>query len=251
MTHAEMSDVYELYALGVLEPNPEAAQGSEPDAVAELERHLRDQCAYCRGRVAEAMTLVAAMASLAEPVAPPARARERILNAVRPPKPARSWMFAAAALAAACLALIAFSAASRAQLRDMRVRMTALSHERDQLRSAVQILSRPDTRAIEFGRAENVPHGRVLVNRNGGFVFVGSQLPSLGRNQTFELWLVPASGAAPEPAGLFRPNPEGDSVHVSSTAVDARTTKAVAVSVEPSLGSPAPTTKPILVVPLA
>jgi anti-sigma-K factor RskA len=81
-------------------------------------------------------------------------------------------------------------------------------------------------------------------------VFVGSQLPSLGSDQTFELWLVPASGAAPRPAGLFRPDRSGNSVHVSSTAVDASTTKAVAVSIEPRAGSSAPTTKPIVVVPL-
>ncbi|MBV9761873.1 MAG: anti-sigma factor [Acidobacteriaceae bacterium] len=243
MTHAEMSEVYELYALGVL----------EPEAAAEIDQHLRDGCEHCERHVADAMGLVAAMASLAEPESPRAQVRERILGVVKPQRqrPTRNWMYAAAALAAACAALIIFSVSSRSELRHMRERLAALTEERDQLRSAVQILSRPDTRAVGFGRAGNAPHGRVLVNRNGGFVFVGSQLPELGSNQTFELWLVPASGAAPQPAGLFRPNAQGDSVHVSSAAVDARTTKAVAVSVEPSQGSNAPTTTPILVVPLA
>ncbi len=240
MTHAEMNGLYELYALGVL----------EPELAAEIDRHLDEQCEYCWEHLSEAAALIAAVAHVAEPAAPPARLRERVLGAVRPPRPARRWNFAVIALAAACLALAAFSVVSRLAMRHMQTQLAMLETERDQLRSAVQILSRPETRTVEFGRTENVAHGRVLVNRHGGLVFVGSQLPQLASNQTFELWLVPASGATPQPAGLFRPNEAGDSVHVSPTAVDARTTKAIAVSIEPRQGSSAPTTKPILIVPL-
>lgn len=238
MTHAEMNDLYELYALGVL----------EPELGAEIERHLEEQCAYCREHVQAALELTAALAETAEPVQPPSYLGKRIVNSVRPSKPARNWIFAVIALAAACLALVAFSIASRLAMRSMQERLAALTEERDQLRSAIEILSRPETRSVEFGRTENVPHGRVLVSRNGGVVFVGSQLPRLASNQTFELWLVPTTGA-PEAAGLFRPNEAGDSVNVSPLPVRANT-KAVAVSVEPRQGSSAPTTKPILVVPL-
>jgi anti-sigma-K factor RskA len=240
MTHAEMNELYELYALGVL----------EPELADEIERHIDDQCEYCREHLASASQLTASLAQIAEPVAPPARLRQRVLAAVRPPKPARNWTFAVIALAAACLALVAFSIASRLAMRNMEQQLASLAEERDQLRSAVQILSRPETRAVEFGRAENVPHGRVLVSRQGGIVFVGSRLPHIASNETFELWLVPATGA-PKPAGLFRPNAAGESVNVSPAPVDTGTTKAVAVSIEPRQGSPAPTTKPILIVPLA
>lgn len=240
MTHAEMSELYELYALGVL----------EPELASEIERHLDEQCEFCTEHLSAAVALTAALASVAEPEAPPAGLRERVLSSVRRPKAARRWSFAVVALAAACVALVAFSVASRLTMQQMQAQLAALTEERNQLRSAVEILSRPETRAVEFGKTENVAHGRVLVNRNGGFVFVGSQLPLLASNQTFELWLVPASGAAPQPAGLFRPDQSGNSVHVSPTAVDSRTTKAVAVSVEPRQGSNAPTTQPILVVPL-
>ncbi len=231
MTHAEMNALYELYALGVL----------EPELAAEIERHLEEQCAYCREHLSAASALCAALANVAEPVAPPARLRERVLAGLRPPKPVRSRKFAVVALAAACLALLLL-------VRHVQ-QMVALTQERNQLRSAVEILSRPETRTVEFGRTENVPHGRVLVNHKAGLVFVGSQLPQLASNQTFELWLVPATGA-PKPAGLFRPNQAGDSVNVSSAPVNTSTTKAVAVSIEPRQGSHAPTTKPILVVPL-
>lgn len=242
MTHTEMNEVYELYVLGV----------AEPEETAEIARHLEDQCAYCREHVNAALALTAALASVAEPVTPPAGLRERVLSSVRPRQAARArrWNLATMAWAAACVVLLAFAVASQMSLREMRAQMAVLTQERNQLRSAVEILSRPETRAVQFGETQNVAHGRVLVNRNGGFVFVGSQMPQLRSDQTYELWLVPASGAAPQPAGLFRPDAAGNSVQVTQAAVDARTTKAVAVSVEPRQGSNAPTTTPILVVPL-
>jgi anti-sigma-K factor RskA len=242
MTHAEMNELYELYALGVL----------EPELAAEVERHLDEQCAYCKERVSAALALSAALAHVADPVAPPGRLRERVLASVRPPQTAlRKWNFGVLALAAACLALVLFAITSQRSLRDARAQLSVVTQERNQLRSAVEVLSRPETRSVEFGRTENLAHGRVLVNRNGGFVFVASRMPRLNNDQTYELWLVPSSGAAPQAAGLFRPDAAGNSVQVSEAAVDARTTKAVAVSVEPRQGSSAPTSTPILVVPLA
>jgi anti-sigma-K factor RskA len=241
MTHAEMNEVYELYALGVL----------EPEMAAEIERHLAEACEYCGEHVRAAAEMTAALAHVAEQAELPARLRERVVGSVtRQERRSRGWVFATAGMAAACVALIVYAALSGVEMRQMEARLGTLRAERDQLRAAVEILSRPETRAVEFGGTGNVAHGRVLVNRNGGFVFAGSQLPPIASDRTFELWLVPASGAAPQPAGLFRPDGVGQGVHVSSTAVDAAAVKAVAVSVEPLGGSSAPTTKPFLIVPL-
>lgn len=241
MTHAEMDELYALYALGVL----------EADLSAEIEQHLEEKCAYCLEQVREASELAAALAGVAEPVKPPARLRERVIASVKPPKRATHWMFAVAGLSAACVALLVFSLWSRNELGAMRNQLAAVRRERNELRSAVEILSKPETRAVAFGKAANAPHGRVLVNRTGGLVFAGSQLPAVASDRTFELWLIPAAkGAAPQPAGLFRPNASGDSVAVSSISVDTSRIAAVAVSVEPAEGSSAPTTTPILLVPL-
>jgi anti-sigma-K factor RskA len=240
MTHTEMDELYELYALGVL----------EPDLATEIESHLDEHCAYCSEHLAAAVEFNARLAAVAEPVNPPARLRRRVLAAIKPaPKPVRAWSFAPFVWAAACLGLLVFAIASRLEMSNLQQRLATLTEERDQLRSAVQILSRPDTRAVEFGRTENLPHGRVLVTRNGGVVFVGSQLPQIADNQTFELWLIPATGA-PQPAGLFRAAASGESVDVSPIRASAGTT-AVAVTIEPRQGSSAPTSKPFLVVPLA
>jgi anti-sigma-K factor RskA len=89
----------------------------------------------------------------------------------------------------------------------------------------------------------------VLVNRDGGIVLVGSALPSIADDKTYELWAIPAKGN-PIPAGLFRTNATGNFVHIAPQPVDVSRLAAVAVSVEPRAGSPAPTTKPILVIPV-
>jgi anti-sigma-K factor RskA len=240
MTHAEMDELYESYALGVLEAEP----------ALEIEAHLRDNCAYCSERVRDALQATAALSGLAEPVKPPKALRDRVLSSVRPAKRSRTWSYALAGLSMACVALVVFSFWSRAEMQKMNQQLSAMRVERNELRSAIQLLTRSDTRAVQFGGAENLPHGRVLISRTGGLVFVGSQLPALPGDRTFELWLVPAKGA-PQPAGLFRPNAPGESVHISPVPVDASNTSAVAVSIEPRQGSTAPTTKPIVVVPLA
>lgn len=269
MTHAEMDGFYELYALGVL----------ESEAANEIDAHLRDECAYCLEHVREALQVTTGLAALADAVMPPAHLRARVLGGLKSPTRSRNWLFAVVALSAACVALVVFSLWSTGQMRRMRQQLSDVLGERDELRSAIQILTtsdtravesireqltsvrdernrlrsliavltRPDTRVVEFGRGRNVPHGRIFVNGAGGLVFVGSQLPALAGDRTFELWLVPHKGA-PQPAGLFRPNASGESVHVSQVPADG--SKAIAVSIEPRRGSTAPTTKPILVVPL-
>jgi anti-sigma-K factor RskA len=240
MTHAEMDELYESYVLGALEAGP----------ALEIDAHLRDNCAYCSEHVRDALQATAALSALAEPVNPPKALRDRVLSSVTPVKRSRNWTFALVGLSAACVVLAVFSLWSTAEMQRMRQQLSTVRNERNELRSAIELLTRSDTRAVQFGRAENVPHGRVLVSRTGGLVFVASQLPVIPGDRTFELWLIPAKGA-PQAAGLFRPNASGESVHISPVPVDASNTAAVAVSIEPRQGSNAPTTNPILVVPLA
>jgi anti-sigma-K factor RskA len=239
MTHAEMDDLYELFVLGAL----------EPEAAAEIRQHLDDRCEYCLSHVQEALLVSAGLSALADPQQPPRELRERILASVKREKPKRSWHLAIGALGVACAALLALALWSQSRVQSYQQRVTDLEGQRDQLRAAVEILSQSQTRTVQFGLADNKPHGRVFVNPQRGLVFVGSQLPELANDRTFELWLVPAQGA-PQPVTVFRPNTTGNFVAVRNTPVDTARMQAVAVSVEPLGGSPAPTTTPILVVPL-
>ncbi len=241
MTHAEMDELYELYVLGAL----------ESEEAAEIDQHVRSSCEYCLQHIQDAVSVTAALSGIAEPHTPPARLRRRAIAAVQPGEQrSRGWLLAVAALGAACAALLIIAIWTGSSLSKYRQQISSLEAERTQLQEAVQILSRSETRAVKFGLAENQPHGRVFVNPNSGVVFVGSQLPKLAGDRTFQLWLIPGKGA-PESAGVFRPNSAGDVVSVRQQPVDTSRIQAIAVSVEPRGGSPAPTTKPILIVPLA
>ncbi len=192
--------------------------------------------------------ITAALSGLAEPAVPPRSLRGRVAGLVAPTRRAQSWNFAFAGVTAAALALLIFSIWAAQRSNGVRRQLESVRNERDQLRAAVETLSASQIRAVQFGR-ENMPHGRVFVTAGRGLVFVGADLPSVPFDRTLELWLIPNQGA-PRPAGLFRPDPSGQSVHVSSTPVDLAQTKAIAISIEPRQGSGAPTTKPILIVPL-
>jgi anti-sigma-K factor RskA len=246
MTHAEMDELYELFVLGALEPAEQA----------EIEKHLEEGCTYCNARVREARDFAAAFAGMVDVVQPPAELRQRVLDSIAPPaviaKAAKSkqknWMGGMIALGAACAALMVFCLWLGSQTDSLQNRLSAATQERDQLEQALKVLSRSETRTVQFGKADQ-PRGRVFVNPTGGVVFVASGLPKIGPDRTFELWLVPPAGA-PRKAGLFRSDANGDIVQASRLPVDLRNTAAVAVSVEPDGGSNAPTTTPIIVVPL-
>ena len=241
MTHLEMDELYELFVLGTL----------ERDQSAEIKQHLQDDCPYCQAKVREAGELMAAFASVAEPVEPPNYLRNRVLSNIAPaaPRQSKNWLAGLLALGAACAALLVFCILLGNQVGNLRSQLGATVRERDELQAALKVLSRSETRTVQFGRA-NQPQGRVFVNRTGGLVFAGSRLPQLANNRTFQLWLVPPTGA-PRAAGLFQADANSDAVRVSSVQVDPANTAAVAVSVEPTGGSPAPTTTPIIVVPLS
>ena len=242
MTHSEMDELYELYLLGVLE-YAEAA---------EIQEHLNRKCEYCLAHIRESSAVVASFASLAEVTPPPPELRERVLSVAIPARKKTSplWASAFALACAATIAVTVWGVSERGTVERTLQRLEDVSRQRNELRSALAILSESDTRTVAFGGQQAGPHGRVFLSHNGGVVFVGGKLPALASGKTFQLWLVPAKGN-PQSAGLFTPNNEGISVNVLAQSINPAAYAAVAVSVEPDGGSPQPTTKPIIVVPLA
>lgn len=239
MTHDEIKDLYELYLLGVL----------APEEAEEMERHFRESCPECTAGLREAMAVTTGLASIVEPVEPSQHLRGRIItsigHAIRP-KP-RRWLTYTAI--AASLVLLCCSALLLWALRRERDRLASIAFERDRLQSVVQFLSEQRTIVTRTASAQTGPSGRVFVAPQQGFVFVGSRLPQIQAGRTFELWLVPSTGA-PQPAGLFRAQ-GSNAVYVSHINVDLAHTAAIAVSVEPEGGSPAPTTTPFVAIPLS
>lgn len=240
----ELEDLYGLYALGLLEA-PELAEARE---------HLGRGCPRCQQSLRQAMEMnVMMLGSLSPIMEPPAALRGRILASVGARPAGRfgmAWLPWAAV--AATLVMAAWLGNDRTQLRSAITRLEAQASEERQrlgfLQAMVDLVAAPATRQVQLGPAAPA-QGRVYVNAERGVLLMAANLPELQQGRTFEMWLVPRQGA-PVPAGLFGRGPGGTGLHLRPGPVEVALVAAIAVSVEPTGGSPAPTTTPFLIAPL-
>lgn len=249
--HEQFADDLSLYALGAL-------QGEERLAV---EKHL-DDCPDCRRELAQLQGDLALLALSAVGPKPPLRSRERLRAAIakeprRIPvrlvkrKPwwiALEWAGAAAAVAVILL-LFGQNTNLRQRVATLEVDSTGQQKQLFQAKELIATLTSAD--AVHFtlvaGKTPPQPQGKAIYQRSTGtLVFLASNLPELPPQKTYELWLIPTSGA-PIPAGLFKPDAHGSAALLKPplpTGVEAKT---FAITVEPGSGSPAPTSTPIMV----
>lgn len=222
MTHEDLRELYELYALGLVEPAERT----------EIDEHLSRGCETCTAGVRQALTVNSAILSFAPDAAPRKALKRRVLSGIGVERHNWGWLAAWGAVTAALLvAVLWFSVDAQ------RTRM-----EVARIRPVVDFLRQPDTRQVNFA------NGAVLVNPRTGVLLVASNLAPLVEGKTYEMWLIP-QGASPKPAGLFQPDLRGNTLHLEKGPVES-TISSVAVTVEPESGSRAPTTAPIIVVPL-
>ena len=80
----------------------------------------------------------------------------------------------------------------------------------------------------------------------GGLIFQASNLDPLPLNKAYELWVIPANGKAPIPAGTFRPDATGSASLVLPPLPTGVPAKAFGVTVERAEGSETPTAPIIL-----
>jgi anti-sigma-K factor RskA len=79
-------------------------------------------------------------------------------------------------------------------------------------------------------------------------VVVTTGLGDLPETRTFQLWVLEPD-TSPRSAGLMRPDAAGTTLEgIAEGIADAQN---LAVTVEPAGGSPQPTTRPLLVIPVA
>lgn len=252
MTHEELGEMYELYVLGAL----------TPDEKSEIEEHLERGCAECGAGVRRAVEVNAMIATLPEQVAPPKRLRKRVLASIGA-RPATSNWTSVWGIAAACLAiaLVIVGLKVTGDLDETRRELRASNEQRDEarrelqadrgqlakVREALQFLNEPQTVQATFGGGPALPpRGRIFVNPSRGVLLIASNLPPAPAGKTYEMWVVPKKGN-PLPAGLFQSDAQGNALHLQTTPVNRAQTAAIAVTVEPESGSPAPTTKPFIV----
>ena len=243
MTCEELAEVYELYALGLLD-------GVEKE---EAEAHLGRGCETCQGNLKDALATNAMLMSLSADVAPPRRLKHRVMASVGVERSRWSW---AAALAAVCMLVVALwlSVEERRRTEELietRATLLKVGAERDKMLQALSFLNQPETRQVGFGKGEPAPpRGNVFVNPRSGVLMIASNLPRLSADRIFEMWIIP-KGGAPRPAGLFQSDASGAGFHILAGPVDLATLGAVAVTVEPAAGSATPTLPIIIMAPVA
>ena len=91
------------------------------------------------------------------------------------------------------------------------------------------------------------PIGGVTYNpEKGTLVFLASDLNPLQPLKTYELWVIPADGSAPIPAGTFHPDDQGNASVIMLDLPRGVAAKAFGVTIEPDGGSESPTPPIIL-----
>lgn len=86
------------------------------------------------------------------------------------------------------------------------------------------------------------PEGHASYNAaTGALVFVGTHLEQIKADKTYELWVLPASGAAPVAAGTFRPDSNGNASVLLPNIPKGVAAKGFGITVEDAGGSTSPT----------
>lgn len=153
------------------------------------------------------------------------------------------WVIAAAAVGAAIYFILNSRSLER-QLNADQSRIAELSAENARSHDLVDALTSPDSIRVMLTetRRPPLPSGHVTYQpKSGVLAFVASNLRPLPASKTYELWLIPSSGKAPMPAGLFRPGAHGSTSVVLPSLPPNIPAKAFVVTVEEEQGATTPT----------
>jgi anti-sigma-K factor RskA len=249
--HANPEDL-DLYALGALD-------GEDKQA---LDAHLRD-CAYCQQQLAAARQRTALMGLAAPPATPRPQVKAALMDKVRAEKQLTSAQIVPAktgkkrwglrfslgfALATAVLAFATYEFAKQDLNRGKQLQQlqAQLSEDAAALQAMGRVTGAPDSAQITLLQQPNQPPGqaRMLYIARMGLGVYSGQIAPAPSGKSYQLWLVPASGA-PVSAGLVDANQQNGAVVVR--LAPGLAPKAFAVTLEPYGGRPQPTGPMVLV----
>lgn len=131
---------------------------------------------------------------------------------------------------------------ARAQVAASESRVASLQRAADRNVSAMAVLTAPDLARIDLAGQADAPSAtaRAFWSRSRGMVFSAAALPPPPPGKTYQVWVV-TSDPAPLSAGLIEPDASGSVHAVFATPPDIPPPAAVAVTLEPAGGVPAPT----------
>ena len=168
------------------------------------------------------------------------------------PEAKSSWLTWVLVPAAVVLALVSFVLSWQnrriaAELDREHKEAEALVHDREEIEKLVGVLAAPDTVTVKLagiGDAGNA-NGVVKFNAKAGVVLYAADLPKLPPDKSYQMWLVPESGA-PISAGLLGPGGRAWGRMWTGDVPANTQAKAFAVTIEPVGGMAQPTGPKIL-----
>ena len=231
MRHQQLTDELQerasLYAAGALDERERE----------EFSRHLEeDDCAVCRAEVLESETAAQSLAIMLPMQTPSDSVKRRLLaraeaasfsarrrsseERTRPVIAWSGWLAAAAALL-----LVAFFFNQNSRLREDMASLTS-------------------SRVVNLAGQGTTPQASARIFWNEADrqwrVFV-EDLPPVPSDRAYQLWFVPPAGADPVSARVFNTSADGSAEFEIPVPAGITTLMAAAVTVEPSGGSPQPT----------
>ncbi len=279
--HPDMDDLI-LFCMGTPSGAPESKEDGA--AIERVRQHLL-QCPECSAETEQLRADFALVAMSVPQVPPPAVAKERLMQAagihasatpgksasIKPfPKPISdgSGTHGIAAVRArhtnpllvwggwvAAVVCLFYAVHVRDVNQNMEHRLAIETAELNQTNAAaararevVEVLTSPDSQrvALVSAHAQPEPSGDAVYLKNrGALVFTASNLVPLPPNKTYELWVIPANGSAPIPAGTFQPDARGMASVLLPNLPKGIPAKAFGVTMENAGGSTTPT-QPIL-----
>ncbi|ATL29413.1 anti-sigma factor [Streptomyces formicae] len=244
MSTADLHTATGAYVLHALAPAERAA----------FERHLA-VCDACAQEVRE-LAATAERLGLAVSAAPPPQLREQVLRQIttvrqeppRVPTPprARAWSLRASRLVlAACLAAAAafggIAVWQHQSAEDARTQARRAERQAEHRAAELaEVLAAPDARTVTAKLADGARATVVVSKGRDRAAFLASALPDLPTGKVYQLWFDDAGKM--RPAGLLTDSGGTNAVLMEGAVDDA---SGMGVTVEPSGGSPEPTTPPI------
>jgi hypothetical protein len=116
--------------------------------------------------------------------------------------------------------------------------------EVERSKEVLALLSEPDAIRITLvaTNAKPQPQGKAIYRpQTGSLVFLASNFAPLPPKKAYELCLLPTSGAAPIPVGVFKPDALGSASVLMPSLPKELQAKAFAITIEPEAGSTTPT----------
>ena len=138
----------------------------------------------------------------------------------------------------------------RGSLAEQNTQIAQLTNDAATSREIMDTMTDPTAMRVTLTKAQSqpVPQARATyVAEKGTLIFQADNMAPLPSDKVYELWLIPADGGSPVPAGVFHPDEHGYASLIMPPLSKGMEAKAFGVTIENEGGSQTPT-MPIIMV---